>query len=150
MPQALLLPIAIGALAVGTGVAAVGALNSASANKKAAAAAQDANAIQRQQSQLQGMRQRMDAVRTGRQALANSQQTAENQGVSTSSAAQGGQSSIISQMMGNVSFLDGYNKMTDMAQEKMGIAQKYESQSKMWGAIENFGFSVANLGGSHL
>lgn len=142
MPMA----VAIGAVAVGVGVAGVGMMEQASATKKATKAQQDANAIQRQATQLQGMRQRMDAIRTGRQALASVQQTAENQGVSSSSAAQGGQASVISQMMSNVSFLDGYNNMTDLAEQKMATAQKYQSQANMWGAIENFGFKVANFG----
>lgn len=142
--------IAVGAVAVGVGVAAYGTIQSSKAQKKAAKAAADANAIQRQQTQLQGMRQRLDAIRTGRQALAQVQQTAENQGVSQSSAAQGGQGSIISQMMSNVSFLDSYNNMTDLAEEKMSKAYKYQNKANMWGAIENFGFTLANSGASFI
>lgn len=142
--------IAIGAVAIGTAVAGVGMLESASATKKAAKATQEQTAIQRQQAQLQGMRQRMDAIRTGRQALAQVQQNAENQGVSTSSNALGGQSSIISQMMGNVSFLDSYNNMTDKAQIAADRAAKYQSKANMWGAIENFGSTVAQAGAAHL
>lgn len=142
--------IAVGALAVGTAVAGVGMLESASASKKAAKAAQDQNAIMRQQTQLQGMRQRLDAIRTGRQALAQVQQSAENQGVASSSAAQGGQGSIISQMMSNVSFLDVYNKETDLAEQKGAEAQKYGAKADMWGAIENFGFKVADFGAGHI
>jgi hypothetical protein len=142
--------IAIGAVAVGVGVAAYGTIQSAKAQKKAARAAQDANAIQRQQAQLQGMRQRLDAIRTGRQALAQVQQTAENQGVSESSAAKGGQGSIITQMMSNVSFLDSYNNMTDLAEQSMAKAYKYQNKANMWGAIENFGFNLANAGASFI
>jgi hypothetical protein len=142
--------IAIGAVAIGTAVAGVGMLESAHANKKAAKAAQEQNNIQRQQAQLQGMRQRMDAIRTGRQALAQVQQSAENQGVATSSNAIGGEGSIVSQMMSNVSFLDSYNNMTDRAEIAAAKVQKYTSKEHMWSAVENFGFNVANLGASKL
>jgi hypothetical protein len=142
--------IAVGALAVGTAVAGVGMLEQASAARSAARATQAQTAIMRQQTQLQGLRQRMDAIRTGRQALAQVQQTAENQGVSASSPAQGGQGSIVTQMMGNVSFLDAYNKMTDLAEGYADKAARYEAKANMWGAIESFGLHIADLGASHL
>lgn len=142
--------IAVGALAVGVGVAAVGTLESASAQKKAANALQDQNAVLRQQTQLQGMRQRADAIRAGRQAQAQATQNAVNQGVDTSSSAAGGQASIMSQMMSNVSFLDSYNHMTDLAEQFGAKAEKYKAQADMWGTITNFGFKVADLGASHI
>lgn len=142
--------IAVGALALGVGVAAVGTIESANAQKKEANALQDQNSVLRQQTQLQGMRQRTDAIRAGRQALAQAQQNAENQGVADSSSAQGGQSSIVSQMMSNVSFLDEYNHMTDLAEQYGAQAEKYKSQVDMWGTISNFGFKVADLGASHI
>jgi hypothetical protein len=142
--------IAVGALAVGTAVAGVGMIEGASASKKAANATKAQTDVLRQQTQLQGMRQRMDAIRTGRIALAQVQQTAENQGVSSSSAAQGGQASIVTQMMGNVSFLDAYNHMTDLAQGFGEKAAMYKQKADMWGAIENFGFKVADFGASHI
>jgi F0F1-type ATP synthase membrane subunit b/b' len=144
------LAIAVGALAIGVGIAGVGMLENASAAKKSAKALQAQTALQRQQAQLQGMRQRMDAVRTGRQALAQVRQSAENQGVSASSAAQGGQASIVSQMMGNVSFLDSYNHMTDLAEGFADKAAHYQAKANMWGAVENFGFTLAKAGASFL
>lgn len=144
------LAIAVGALAVGVGVAAVGTIESANAQKKAAHALQDQNAILRQQTQLQGLRQRTDAIRAGREALATAQQNSENQGVANSSSAQGGQSSILSQMISNVSFLDSYNHMTDLAEQYGATAEKYKAQADMWGTISNFGFKVADLGASHI
>lgn len=142
--------IAVGALAIGVGVAAVGTIESANAQKKSAKALQDQNAVLRQQTQLQGMRQRLDAIRTGRQALAQVQQAAENQGVATSSAAQGGQSSVVTQMMSNVSFLDEYNHLTDVAEQFGATAQKYSAKADMWGSISNFGFHLADLGTSFI
>lgn len=142
--------IAVGALAVGVGVAAVGTIESAHAQKKAANALQDQNEVLRQQTQLQGMRQRTDAIRAGRQALAQAQQNAENQGVAQSSSAQGGQASILSQMISNVSFLDEYNHMTDLAEQYGATAEKYKAKADMWGTITNFGFNVANMGAAHL
>ena len=136
--------IAIGVAAVGVGVAGYGMIQQSKQAKAAAKAQKEANAIQRQQAQLQGMRQRLDAIRTGRQALAQVQQTAENQGVASSSAAEGGQGSIVSQMMSNVSFLDGYNHMTDLAQDAMGKAYYHQNKSDMWGAVSNFGFTLAS------
>lgn len=144
------LAIAVGALAVGVGVAAVGTIEGAKASKKAAKATQEQTAIQRQQAQLQGMRQRMDAIRTGRQALAQVQQNAENQGVASSSTALGGEGSVVSQMMSNVSFLDSYNNMTDKAELAADRAAKYKGKADMWGAVTNFGFNVASLGASHI
>lgn len=142
--------IAVGALAVGVGVAAVGTIQAAHAQKKEAQALQDQNDIMRQQTQLQGARQRADAIRAGRTALAQAQQNAENQGVAGSSSAQGGQASIETQMMGNVSFLDEYNNMTDLAEQYGAKAEKYKAQADMWGTITNFGFKVADLGAGHI
>jgi hypothetical protein len=144
------MPIGLIVAGVGLAIAGAGAIASASAQSKQANALKQQTALQRQQTQLQGMRQRLDAIRTGRQALAQVQQTAENQGVSSSSAAQGGQGSIVSQMMSNVSFLDGYNKMTDLAQGYAAKALKYGNQANMWGAVENFGFKLANFGAGSL
>lgn len=144
------MPIGLIVAGVGLAVAGAGMVMSASAANKQANALKQQTAIQRQQTQLQGMRQRLDAVRTGRQALAQVQQTAENQGVSTSSAAQGGQASVVTQMMGNVSFLDGYNKMTDLAEGFAAKALKYQSQASMWGAVESFGFNLAKFGAGSL
>lgn len=142
--------IAVGALAVGVGVAAVGTIESANAQKKQAQALQAQNDIFRQQQQLQGDRQRTDAIRTGREALAQAQQNSENQGVSTSSSAAGGQGSIVSQMMSNVSFLDSYNHMTDLAEQFGAQAEHYKAKADMWGTITNFGWKVADLGASHI
>lgn len=144
------LAIAVGVLAVGTAVAGVGMIESAHAQNKVAQAQQAQVALQRQQTQLQGMRQRMDAVRTGRQALAQVQQTAENQGVATSSAAQGGQASVVSQMMSNVSFLDSYNNLTDKAEIQSGIAAKWSAKADMWKSVENFGLTAATAAAGHL
>jgi hypothetical protein len=144
------LAIAVGALAVGVGVAAVGTLKNAKNTKKEAQALQAQTALQRQQAQLQGMRQRMDAVRTGRQALAQVQQSAENQGVATSSNALGGEGSVVSQMMSNVSFLDSYNNLTDRAEVQADKAAKYKVKADMWGAIGNLGMTVAQAGAAHL
>lgn len=57
----------------------------------------------------------MDAVRQSRIAYANAKNNATNQGASGSSGAEGGQSSIISQLGGNLSFLDKYTDFSNKA-----------------------------------
>lgn len=127
-------------------VATVGTVASIGAQNKMARAEQNMVAVQRQQTDLQGLRQRMDAIRSGRDAFANIQQNAENQGVAMSSNAVGGESSVLTQMMSNVSFLDVQNKLTDTAEQYSGEAMRYQAQANMWSAVENFGFRAADLG----
>lgn len=139
----------IGAVAavVGAGAAVVGTINSANAEKKANAAQQQSIAMERQKTQLQSMRQRMDAIRTARDAYANTQQAAENQGVSSSSAAQGGQGSIFSQMTGNLSFLDQYGFLSDQSAKFIGQAQNYQSKASMWNSVAGAGFELYSTAG---
>jgi hypothetical protein len=54
---------------------------------------------------------------------------AANQGVSNSSAAQGGIGSIQSQLSSNVSFLDNFNLISDQASAKLGEMRKHEAKA---------------------
>lgn len=137
-------------LIAGLVVGGVGMAKSAKAMKKVSKAQERATDFERQKAMLQSTRQRLDAIRTARAAYATVQQAAENQGVASSSAAQGGQASIVSQMGANLSFLDQYGFMSDQASRYLGKAQKAQNSANMWGAISNFGFQVANFSASTL
>jgi hypothetical protein len=139
----------IGAVAAvaGAGAAVVGTINSASNQKKALKQQQAAMAFQRQQQQLQSLRQRVDVVRQSRAAYANVQQAAENQGVASSSVAAGGQSSIVSQMNSNLSFLDQYGFLSDQASKALGRAMAFENKASMWGSVAGLGLQVFSSAG---
>jgi hypothetical protein len=67
-----------------------------------------AQSAMREQQALQQDRQTTQTIRESRIAYANAENSAANQGVSSSSSAQGGQGSIVSQMGNNLTFLDKY------------------------------------------
>jgi hypothetical protein len=118
------------------------------AAKKSAKAAEEANKIERQKGELQAMRQRLDTVRTARAAYARIQQSAENQGVSTSSVAESGESSVVSQMGNNISFLDKMGVLTDQAEHYLAKARKYQQKASFWASVDNFIISAASTAAS--
>jgi len=133
-------PIAIAVASLAVSAVGVGA--SIYQGKKAAKQNAAAIELQRQQANLQNARQKRDAVRASRLAFANAQAAAENQNVSGSSSAEGGQGSIVSQLSDNLSFLDQYGLMTDQAQMHLGKANKYEASARTWDSVSNFAMSV--------
>lgn len=139
--------IAAGAAVVGAGAAVVGTINANKNAKKSIQEQQNALAFQRQQQSLQSMRQRLDAIRTARASHSNIQQAAENQGVATSSVAQGGQASVVSQMNANLSFLDQYGFLSDQASKALGRAMAYEGKSNMWSSVAGLGLNVFSAAG---
>lgn len=151
--------IALATAVVGTGVSIYSSQKAAGAYAQSAAAQREANRFQRQQADLQAARQKRDAIRQSRIAQASVQQSAENQGVSGSSAAIGGQASIQSQLNSNLSFLDQYSSLSDAASDALGRASVYQSKGNQFtanaqsaGAISSLAFQVfgaaGTLGGS--
>lgn len=139
--------IAAGAAVVGAGAAVVGTVQSAKFQKKSMRAQKEAAKFERQKNELQSMRQRVDAVRQARAAQATVRQAAENQGVSGSSVAQGGQASIISQMTGNLSFLDQYGFLSDQASQSLQKAANAQGNADMWSSIAGAGFALFGTSG---
>lgn len=139
------MPVAavVAAVAAVTAVAAVGStVMQMSAQKKAAKENKKAARYERQKSELQAARERISAIKEGRQAFALAQQTAENQGVSDSSGASGGQGSIQSQTGANLSFLDQYGFASDMAYKHGQKAADYMADASMWGSIAGLSSSI--------
>ena len=140
-------PISIAVIG-GLAIAGGGTYSAAKNSKKSAQAAQEANTIQRQQNDLQAARQKRDAVRQARSAYASAQQTGANQGVSDSSAGQGGLASIATQLGDTLSFLDTYNKQSDQASEALGRSAVFSSKAQAASGWASFGLSVASSASS--
>lgn len=138
------LPIIAG---IGAAAMVVGTVASISNQNKSLKLQQQANQFERQKSDLQFMQQRVQAIRASRQASAGVQQAAENQGVATSSVAQGGQASIQSQMNSNLSFLDQYHYFSDQAADAIGKAQVASSHASMWGQVAQLGAEAFSYAG---
>jgi len=133
-------PVAIAAVALGT--AAVGTAVQIQQGRKAAKATAAAAALDRQRMNLQSARERREAIKATRAANAQIQQGAENQGAAYTSGAAGGQGSVQSQGAANLSFLDQYNTLTDMASIQLGRANRAQSRGAEAGAIADLGWAV--------
>lgn len=118
-------------------------------SNQAAKQQKKANALQRKQSELSAQRARIDEIRKGRLAHAAAAVNAVGQGVDYSSGAAGGQGSIISQSLSNLSFLDQSNRISDQASEALGKAIKYGNYAQMFGGVANLSLTLmgARLGG---
>lgn len=127
---------------IGVAAAVVGTGYSIYAGERANSQAKKATKLQQQQADLSAARQKRDSVRQARMAYAQAQAAAENQGVSGSSSAQGGQASIVSQLNDNLSFLDQYGFISDQASKALGKAQSWRASAQMGGAIAGFGGTV--------
>lgn len=130
--------VAIGSLGV-AGASAVAANKNA---KKQVAAQNEALAYQRKQNDLAAARQRRDAIRQARVARAQAQNAAASQGVMDSSGNIGGLGSIQSQLGDNLSFLDQYNRFSDMGSEALGRANVYGQRAQLAQTVGNFAMSV--------
>lgn len=133
-------PVAIAAVALGT--VAVGTAVQIQQGRKAAKASAAASALDRQRMNLQTARERREAIKATRSAQANIQQNAENQGASYTSGAAGGQGSVASQGAANLSFLDQYTTLTDMASIQLGRANRAQSRAAEAGAVADLGWAV--------
>jgi hypothetical protein len=127
---------------IGLGLAAVGTGYSIYAGERANKQAKKAAKLEGQRNDLQAARQKRDAVRQARMAYATSQAAAENQGVSASSSAAGGQSSIASQIGSELSFLDQYGFLSDQASKALGKSQSWSRSAQMGEAVAGVGLSV--------
>lgn len=133
--------------AVGLAVATVGTVASISNQRKMIKEQQKASRFERQKNELQSSRQKLEVIRQTRSAYATAQQHAENQGVANSSSAQGGQGSIFSQGLANLSFLDNYGFYSDQAGKALEKAMHYGSNASMWGSIAELGSTVYSMSG---
>lgn len=130
--------IALGGLAV----AGAGAYAANKNAKKQVQAQNEALAYQRQQNDLAAARQKRDAIRSARMARASAENAAATQGVSDSSGAAGGVGSIVSQLNSNLSFLDTWNKYSDMGSEALGRANVYGQRAQLAQTVTRFGISA--------
>lgn len=136
-------PVAIIA-GIGAAIGAVGAYKGYKQQKKANKLQQQANRYQRQQDNLKAARERKEAIRNARIATGNSAQTAINQGAGDTSASLGALGSIQSQLNQGLSFLDGYNQLSDQASVALGKANKASASAQVWGQVSQFGFGIAS------
>lgn len=133
-------PVAIAAVALG--VTAAGTAVQIQQGRKAAKANAAASALDRQRMNLQSARERREAIKATRAANAQIQQGAENQGAAYTSAAAGGQGSVASQGAANLSFLDQYTTLTDMASIQVGRASRAQGRAAEAGAVADLGWTV--------
>lgn len=117
-------------------------LQAARAQRKSAAEAQKSNRIQRQQMQLEQAREKRETIRAARIARGRAINAAASQGVMDSSGAQGGVSSIGSQLNYNLSFLDQQGRMADQASAALGRARMYESRANTYSSLANLTWKV--------
>lgn len=136
------------AIAAVAAVATIGGtVMSLKAQSKQAKQQRIAMKFERQKAELQSARQKMDVVRQGRISAAEAQQAAENQGVSGTSAAAGGVGSIISQVSGNLSFLDEYGFYSDQASKHLQKAANQGAKASMWAGVAELGSKVYQASG---
>ena len=133
-------PVAIAAVALGT--VAVGTAVQIQQGRKAAKASAASAELDRKRMNLQNARERRNAIKATRASAAQIQQNAENQGASGTSMAAGGQGSVQSQGAANLSFLDQYNTLTDMASIQLGRANRAASRASEAGAIADLGWAA--------
>lgn len=136
-------PVAIIA-GIGLAVSAAGTYMSVKAQKKQAKLQRKANAAQRAQDNMKAARERREAIRNARLASGVVDQNAANQGVSGASATLGGLGSIEQQLNQGLSFLDGYNRLSDQATELIGQANKAGVAANSWGQVKSLGMTVFN------
>lgn len=116
-------------------VAAAATVGSMYNTNKMAGQQKKANEAQRKQANLSAARSRRDQVRQNRLALASAQVSAEAGGVARSSGAAGGQGSIQSQGLSNLTYIDGMNKLSDQASSALGKAAQFGNYANMFGGV---------------
>lgn len=126
--------IGIGLAAIGTVASVVGGIEGASAASRAAKAREQQQAIQAQQ-------QRMEQVRQARIKAAAITAAANNQGVSDSSGAMGGEQGINANLAANTSFID------QQVQAGMALSKAQNAQASAQG-VESIGSGISKIGGT--
>lgn len=114
--------------------------------KKAAEAAEEANDLNLQQQSLQAAIRRRDTVREARSARGQVINQAGNTGTTTSSAAQGAEANVQSQLTANLSFLDNFNLISDQASAALGRQRKYERKAAKSKALTKLFIKGATAG----
>lgn len=71
--------------------------------------------------------------------------SAENQGASSTSSSEGGLGSITSQLNSNLSFLDQYNGLSDMASVALGKAAQHQQNAAGWNVAANLTRQAAGV-----
>jgi len=135
------------AAAVGAAAAVVGTASSIKAQKKAAKEAKKSAKFERQKAELQSARQKSSAIREARAARADATQAAENQGVATSSSAQGGIGSVTSQLTNTLSFLDAYGFLSDQSSKALARSASASANASMWSQVAQTGAQVYSATG---
>lgn len=133
-------------------IAVVGAGVSAYQNNQAAGSAKRARQAQRKQQELKAARARREEIRKARIAQAAALTAGEAAGASTSSGVQGGVGSIQSQALGNLSFLDQMNALSDQAALHMGKSISTRNKANIFASISSaasssFGYFGGGGGG---
>ncbi len=129
--------------AIFAGTAAVAGVASIAQGQRASRAQRRALQAQREGDNLRAAKARRDTIREGRIRFAAAQQNAENQGVGSSSGAQGGQGSILTQLASNVSFIDDQQTAARVSGAFMDRAAKASSYADMWSSLSSLGFMGA-------
>lgn len=86
---------------------------------------------------MQFAQSRREQIRQGRIAAASQAASAEASGVARSSGAEGGQSSIISQLNYNLSFLDTMATLSDQASDQLGKAMTWSNRAQTFMGLAN-------------
>jgi hypothetical protein len=134
----------VGAI-VGAGAAVVGTVSSINAQNKAAAANREQFEYQKQINNNKAVRERRDAIRAARLTGGQVLQAAETQGAGSTSAALGGQGSIVSQLNNNLSFLDTQQSLADKAGAASQVADTARASASNWGAVSGLGMAIFNV-----
>jgi hypothetical protein len=132
------------AILVASLAVSAGSAYSANQNQRRAVSSQNAAlTAQREQNELQAARQRRDVIRTSRVARARATNAAASQGVMGSSGNLGGLASIQAQLGSNLSFLDSYNRLSDVASEQLGRANTYTQRAETASSVGRVAMQVA-------
>ncbi len=127
---------------------AVFSMKAAKAQKRAAAEAGKANDLERKKMALEQAREKRNTIRAARQARGAAVNSAANQGVMDSSGALGGQSSIVSQLGYNLSFLDKQEAYADQASAALGRSRMFESRANTYQSYASLTWKAASSAAS--
>ena len=139
--------IATAAAVVGATAAIVGTVGSLKNQAAQAKFSRQSARLNRDANNYQAARERREAIRQARIAYATQVNSAQNAGVSSSSGALGGQSSLISQTKDNVSFLDIIGRIRDASGVAESNANSAAAKAGAFGAIGSLGLQVFSAAG---
>lgn len=128
-----------------TAIAAVATIGGLYYGNRATNQQARANEFQRKQASLSAARSRRDQVRQNRLALADAQVKAGGAGVDRSSGAYGGQGSIQSQGLSNLTYIDQMNKLSDQASSALGKAITLGGYAQMFQGVSSLAMSFSQM-----